>query len=69
MYPERAFFKDEAIREMMLRVLFIYARENPSVMYKQGMHELLAPILYILDREKVTVSEQPANDEQNNQHR
>jgi TBC1 domain family protein 5 len=42
---------------MMLRILFIYARQNPKLAYKQGMHELLAPFLYVLDLEKIIVNE------------
>ena len=35
----------------MLNILFCYARENPDVSYRQGMHELLAPILFVLHSE------------------
>jgi TBC1 domain family protein 5 len=38
---------------MMLRILFIYAKLNPTLAYKQGMHELLAPMIYVLEKEKV----------------
>lgn len=31
-----------------MNILFIYAKENPSLLYRQGMHEILAPILFIL---------------------
>jgi len=36
----------------------VYAKDNPRVEYQQGMHELLAPIYYIVDCEKVIVSEE-----------
>jgi len=62
-YPENEFFQRKDIREMMLRILFIYARQNPKLAYKQGMHELLAPFLYILELEKIVVKEENANDE------
>ncbi len=29
-------------------MLFVYAREHPSVEYKQGMHELLAPLVFVI---------------------
>lgn len=35
----------------MLDILFCYAKENPDVGYRQGMHELLAPILFVLHAE------------------
>jgi TBC1 domain family protein 5 len=53
-YPELTFFKQQFIQDEMLRILFIYAREHPRTMYKQGMHELLAPILYVLHREAIS---------------
>jgi len=33
----------------MTRILFIFARLNPKVLYVQGMNEILAPIFYILN--------------------
>ena len=35
----------------MLNILFCYAKENPHVAYRQGMHELLAPLLFVLHAE------------------
>ena len=35
----------------MLNILFCYAKEYPNVSYRQGMHELLAPILFVLHAE------------------
>ena len=29
-------------------ILFVYAREHPSIEYRQGMHELLAPVIFVL---------------------
>ena len=39
------------IRTAMLNILFCYAKENLDVGYRQGMHELLAPILFVLHAE------------------
>ena len=44
----------------MLNILFCYAKEHPAVSYRQGMHELLAPILFVLyseDRGDVTADD------------
>ena len=35
----------------MLDILFCYAKEYPDIGYRQGMHELLAPILFVLHAE------------------
>jgi hypothetical protein len=37
----------ETHRDVLLRILFIYAKLNPGIMYVQGMNELLAPIYYV----------------------
>ena len=36
---------------MLLDILFIYCKLNPDVGYRQGMHELLAPILWVVERD------------------
>lgn len=37
----------------MVDILFIYCKLNPDLGYRQGMHELLAPILWVVDRDSV----------------
>jgi len=56
-YPEYTYFQQQWVKDMMLGILFIYSKENPDVSYKQGMHELLAPMIYILDQEKMSARE------------
>lgn len=38
---------------MLLDILFIYSKLNPDVGYRQGMHEILAPILWVVERDAV----------------
>ncbi|NP_001192418.2 TBC1 domain family member 5 [Bos taurus] len=47
-FPEMQFFQQESVRKILTDVLFCYARENEQLLYKQGMHELLAPIVFTL---------------------
>uniref|UniRef100_UPI00358FAF07 TBC1 domain family member 5 n=1 Tax=Myxine glutinosa TaxID=7769 RepID=UPI00358FAF07 len=47
-FPEILFFQDASVQEMMADILFCFARENEHLLYRQGMHELLAPILFVL---------------------
>ncbi|XP_015212980.2 TBC1 domain family member 5 [Lepisosteus oculatus] len=47
-FPEMQYFQQDAVRNMLTDILFCYARENEQLLYKQGMHELLAPIVFIL---------------------
>jgi len=56
-YPEYSFFKQQWVKDMMMDILFTYAKEHEVVSYRQGMHELLAPIIYMLDQEKMVASE------------
>jgi hypothetical protein len=46
-FPEYPFFRDQLVQEMMLRILFLWSFENEDLKYKQGMHELLAPIIFL----------------------
>lgn len=32
----------------MVSILFYYARENSHLEYKQGMHEILAPLIFVI---------------------
>ncbi|XP_048848436.1 TBC1 domain family member 5 [Brienomyrus brachyistius] len=47
-FPEMQYFQQEDVRTKLTDILFCYARENEQLLYKQGMHELLAPIVFIL---------------------
>lgn len=33
----------------MSRILYIYAKLNPRILYVQGMNEILAPIFYLVN--------------------
>ncbi|XP_066928288.1 TBC1 domain family member 5-like isoform X2 [Clytia hemisphaerica] len=48
LHPEIEFFQQEEIKKYLLHILFCYARENPQVSYKQGMHEILSPLIYVM---------------------
>nr|XP_009861344.1 TBC1 domain family member 5-like [Ciona intestinalis] len=47
-FPEMDYFSKEDVRHAMENILFCYAREHTNLSYRQGMHELLAPILFVL---------------------
>lgn len=46
--PNVDFYRKENIQEIMIDLLFCYAREYPSICYRQGMHEILAPLIFVL---------------------
>ncbi|OIW33920.1 RabGAP/TBC [Coniochaeta ligniaria NRRL 30616] len=52
--PDEPFYHEERIQTMILDILFIYCKLNPTAGgYRQGMHELLAPIVFIIDQDAV----------------
>jgi len=50
-FPEVDYFQSAAVREIMVNVLFVYARSHPDISYRQGMHELLAPLVFVMDND------------------
>lgn len=53
LYAEIPFFHTPEIRSILLRVLFIWSCLHKSTSYRQGMHELLGPIVWLASRESV----------------
>uniref|UniRef100_A0A060TAW8 ARAD1B10780p n=1 Tax=Blastobotrys adeninivorans TaxID=409370 RepID=A0A060TAW8_BLAAD len=55
-FAELSFFRRDWVKQSLTRILYIYARETPDLGYRQGMHELVGPILYVCssdDQEQV----------------
>lgn len=52
-FPEIPYFRQPAVQAALTTILFLHCLEYPSVGYRQGMHELLAPILYVVDFDSV----------------
>lgn len=50
---ENYFFREPNTKSMMLDILFIYSKLNPDLGYRQGMHELLAPVLWVVERDAI----------------
>ncbi|RZF47946.1 hypothetical protein LSTR_LSTR008750 [Laodelphax striatellus] len=46
-FPGVDFFKNKEFQEAMVDILFCYAREYPKMCYRQGMHEILAPLIFV----------------------
>lgn len=53
---ENFFFREPATKAKLIDVLFIYVKLNPDLGYRQGMHEILAPILWVIDRDAIEPS-------------
>ncbi|KAF2317204.1 hypothetical protein GH714_016631 [Hevea brasiliensis] len=49
LYPEHGnYFQSPGCQGMLRRILLLWCLRHPEYGYRQGMHELLAPLLYVL---------------------
>ncbi|CAH0763620.1 unnamed protein product [Diatraea saccharalis] len=51
-FPDELYFRDKDVQDTMVRVLFFWARSHSHVGYRQGMHEIVAPILFELFQDR-----------------
>ncbi|RYO77251.1 hypothetical protein DL766_008065 [Monosporascus sp. MC13-8B] len=52
--PEVPFYHEPRTQTLILDALFVYCKLNPDIGgYRQGMHELLAPIVYVLEQDAI----------------
>jgi len=58
LFPEGCgnFFEDTKIRMLCTNILFLWSQMNPDTSYRQGMHEILAPIVYQMTHESFDTS-------------
>lgn len=50
--PEEANYQEQHIQTMILDILFVYCKTNPGEGgYRQGMHELLAPMVHVIEQD------------------
>ncbi|PIN01051.1 Ypt/Rab-specific GTPase-activating protein GYP6 [Handroanthus impetiginosus] len=58
LYPERgSYFQTSGCQGMLRRILLLWCLRHPEYGYRQGMHELLAPLLYVLHDDAERLSE------------
>ncbi len=51
--PENLYFREPPTQNMLLDILFIYCKLNRDIGYRQGMHEVLAPIIWAVSRDAI----------------
>jgi TBC1 domain family protein 5 len=51
--PEEPYFRSPETQMILLNILFIFCKINQDVGYRQGMHELLAPILWVVEKDAI----------------
>lgn len=59
---EMPFFQEGSTKKKLLDILFIYSKLHPDLGYRQGMHELLAPILWVVDCDAIVSSKSGSTD-------
>ncbi|XP_022755470.1 uncharacterized protein LOC111303458 isoform X2 [Durio zibethinus] len=58
LYPEHgSYFQTPGCQGMLRRILLLWCLTHPEFGYRQGMHELLAPLLYVLHVDVECLSE------------
>ena len=53
--PDSLYFRQPETQKMLLDTLFVFCKLNPDVSYRQGMHELVAPILWVIERDAILI--------------
>ena len=53
--PDNLYFREPTTQKRLLDVLFVFCKLNEDVSYRQGMHELLAPILWVVERDAIAL--------------
>ncbi|KAL5635907.1 hypothetical protein ACGC1H_004642 [Rhizoctonia solani] len=48
-FPDVDYFRSDRAQRMLADILFVYSRAHEGISYRQGMHELLGPVLWALD--------------------
>jgi TBC1 domain family protein 5 len=66
-FPEIGYFRDTDVQSQLTNILFLYSVLHPDIGYRQGMHELLAPLYYAVDCDSIpsdgsTLSESPMSE-------
>ena len=60
--PDNVYFREPITQTVLLDILFIFCKLNADIGYRQGMHEVLAPILWVVSGDAIdpaTLDEQP----------
>lgn len=60
--PENVYFRQPGTQDMMLDILFVWCKMHPSIGYRQGMHEILAPLLWVVERDAIGPAKAPTAD-------
>ncbi|KAI9833052.1 MAG: hypothetical protein M1819_003885 [Sarea resinae] len=51
--PENSYFRQPSTQTMLLDILFVFCKLNQDLGYRQGMHEILAPVLWAVETDAI----------------
>ena len=51
--PDHDYFRSAQVQKQMLDILFVYSKLNEDTSYRQGMHEIVAPLLWVVSNDAV----------------
>jgi TBC1 domain family protein 5 len=54
--PEEEYFRQPETQRILLDLLFVFCKINQDIGYRQGMHEILAPILWVVEQDAIEQS-------------
>lgn len=54
--PDEPYFRQESTQILMTDILFVYCKINEDIGYRQGMHEILAPVLWVVENDAIEKS-------------
>ncbi|KAG8900147.1 hypothetical protein FRB99_006207 [Tulasnella sp. 403] len=52
-FPDIPYFRKPDVQSSLTTILFLQSVEDPEIGYRQGMHEILAPLFYAIDRDSL----------------
>jgi len=61
-FPDIGYFRDPDVQAHLTNVLFIHSSMYPDIGYRQGMHELLAPLYYAVDYDSIDEKDHALDD-------
>ncbi|KLO18816.1 hypothetical protein SCHPADRAFT_844411 [Schizopora paradoxa] len=56
-FPDIEYFRNPDVQNQLTTILYLHSSLNPDIGYRQGMHELLAPVFLAVDYDSITDNE------------
>lgn len=66
--PDNLYFRQPATQNMLVDILFVWSKLNQDVSYRQGMHEVLAPVVWTIERDAISMDTGQPHQDSKAQH-